>query len=412
MLKEFAMGRSARVVAVLVVLSGGVLCEGEDWPQFRGVRRDGKTTESGLLDKWPEGGPPMLWHCEGLGSGFASVSVVDGVIYTTGMIDKAGHLFAIKANGEVKWEKEYGPEWTGPHPGTRTTPTVDGDYLYIMSGQGRIACYKKNDGELVWKVDTLEKFGGKNIKWGIAESVLIEGDRVFCTPGGKDASIVALYKHTGQTIWTTKGLSNLSAYCSPILYNAFEKRLLFTMVQKLFVCVDSETGKVLWTIPHETKNDIAAVTVLPYCQNAVYFTSHGTGGMKIRFPRDGSEYKELWRSEALDCLHGGVVWYGPFYGSDSKGNWICQQPTTGEVLFKEPLLDAKGSIICADGMLYCYSEKGTLALVEPRSKGMELVSSFKITLGEGDHWAHPAISEGVLYIRHGSVLMAFDIAEK
>ena len=412
MLTESTMGRFTKILAVLLIMSGTVLCDGEDWPQFRGARRDGKTRETGLLEEWPEGGPAMLWHYEGLGRGFASVSVADEVIYTTGMIDKVGHLFAIKTNGELKWRKEYGPEWTGSFPGTRTTPTVDGDRLYIMSGQGRIACYEKDDGELVWKVDTLEKFGGKNIKWGIAESVLIDGDRVFCTPGGKDASIVALYKHTGRTIWTTKGLSNLSAYCSPILYRTPKKNLLLTMIRKQFVCVDSEVGAVLWTIPHETRNDIAAVTVVPYCQGAVYFTSHGTGGTKIRFPQDGSEYKELWSSEALDCLHGGVVWCGPFYGSDSDGNWICQQPATGEVLFKEKLLDAKGSIICADGMLYCYSEKGTLALVEPKHKGMELVGSFKITMGDHEHWAHPAISNGVLYIRHGNVLMAFDIAEK
>lgn len=411
-MKGFTMGRSAKVFVVLVVMLGAVLCTGEDWPQFRGVRRDGRSLESGLLSRWPEGGPRMLWHVEGLGRGFSSVSVVDGVIYTTGMIDNAGYLFAIKTNGELKWRKEYGPEWAGSYPGTRTTPTVDEDRLYIMSGQGRVACYNKADGELVWQIDTLEKFGGKNIQWGIAESVLIEGDRVFCTPGGKDASIVALYKHTGETIWTTKGLSNLSAYCSPIPYKTPKKDLLLTMIQKQFVCVDSRIGEVLWTIPHETKNDIAAVTVLPYCQGAVYFTSHGTGGMKIRFPQDAGEYIELWRSEALDCLHGGVVWHREFYGSDSDGNWICQHPTTGEVLFKEKLLDGKGSIICADGMLYCYSEKGTLALVEPRKERTSVVSSFKIELGEHEHWAHPAISNGVLYIRHGSALMAFDIAEK
>jgi outer membrane protein assembly factor BamB len=194
----------------------------------------------------------MLWSFEGLGRGFASVSVVEGTIYTTGMIEKTGYLFAIDDNGNLKWKTEYGPEWTGSYPGTRTTPTVDGDRLYIMSGQGRIACFEREEGDLVWQVDTLDKFQGKNIKWGIAESVLIDGDKVFCTPGGKDATIVALNKHTGQTIWTTKGLSNLSAYCSPILYETPKKRLLFTMVRKLIVCVDSENGKVLWTIPHSS----------------------------------------------------------------------------------------------------------------------------------------------------------------
>ncbi len=406
----------ASLVLLVVILSGGSVCVGADWPQFRGPYRNGRAAESGLLQKWPDGGPAMLWSYEGLGRGFASVSVVDGNIYTTGMIEKTGYLFAIDDNGKLKWKKEYGPEWAGPYPGTRTTPTIDGDRLYIMSGRGRIACFNRDNGDLVWKVDTLEKFQGKNITWGIAESVLIDGDKVFCTPGGRDATMVALNKHTGQTIWTTKGLSNLSAYCSPVMWRMGEKRLLLTMVRKLFVCVDSENGKVLWTIPHETRNDIAAVTPLRYCGGRVYFTSHGTGGAMIRPTQDDGSYTEIWSSQALDCLHGGVVWLTRprpnLYGSDSKGNWVCQNISTGEVIFEEKLLDAKGSITYADEMLYCYSEKGTLGLVRPMEDGMELVSSFKITKGAGEHWAHPVVCDGRLYIRHGDVLMVFDVKRK
>ena len=407
------MKRTIRLVSSIVLVCTTSVCIGADWPQFRGQSRNGRSTlESNLLQKWPDAGPSMLWSFEGLGTGFASVSVVDGTIYTTGMIEGKGYLSAIDDNGKLKWKKEYGPEWTGSHPGTRTTPTVNGDRLYIMSGHGRIACFNRQNGDLIWKVDTLEKFQGKNITWGIAESVLIDDDKVFCTPGGKDATIVALNKHTGQTIWTTRGLSNLSAYCSPILYETPKKRLLFTMVRKLIVCVDSENGQVLWTIPHETRNDIAAVTPLRYCQGRVYFTSHGTGGTMIRFPQDGSNFTELWSSKALDSLHGGIVLLRGLCGSDSKGNWVLQNISTGEVKFQEKLLDAKGSIACAERMLYCYSEKGTLALVDPVHDGMKLVSSFKITQGTGEHWAHPVVCNGRLYIRHGDVLMAFDIKKK
>jgi len=407
------MKNKVKLLLLIVILFSTPVCAVPDWPQFRGPYRNGRASfESGLLQKWPVGGPTMLWSFEGLGIGFASLSVVDGTIYTTGMIEKTGYLFAINDNGKLKWKTEYGPEWTGPHPGTRTTPTVDGDRLYIMSGQGRIACFNRDNGDLLWKVDTLEKFQAKNIKWGIAESPLIDGDKVFCTPGGKDATIVALNKHTGQTIWTTKGLSNLSAYCSPILSG----KLLFTMVEKLIVCVDSENGKVLWTIPHETRNDIAAVTPLRYCGSRVYFTSHGTGGTMIRYEQDGGNYTELWSNKALDCLHGGVLWVtNPrpnLYGSDRDGNWVCLNISTGEVKFQEKIFDAKGSIIWADGRLYCYSEKGTLGLVRPTEDGMKLISSFKITMGKGEHWAHPVVCNGRLYIRHGDVLMAFDIKKK
>ncbi len=390
----------------------------EDWNQFRGPKRDGRSTEKGLLKNWPEDGLATLWSYQGLGRGYATVSIVDGIIYTTGMIDDTGYLFAIHDNGELKWKKAYGPEWTGPYPGTRCTPTIDRNRVYIMSGHGRIACFDRENSDLIWQVDTLEKFQGKNITWGIAESVLIDGDKVFCTPGGENATIIALNKYTGDTIWTTKELSNLSAYCSPILFPAGQNRLLFTMVKDQFVCINAADGKALWTIPHVTRNNIAAITPIRYSGDRVYFTSHGTGGIMIRYEEDGSKFTELWTSKALACLHGGVISHNDpeigerLYGSDEKGNWVCQDIDTGEVIFQEKILSGKGSITYADGMFYCYSEKGTLGLVKPVKKGLELVSSFPITMGNHEHWAYPVICNGRLYIRHGDALMVFDIRKK
>ena len=407
------MRRIAVFLSLVLVLNVGLVSFGGEWKQFRGPERTGKSAETGLLQKWPDEGPGLLWSFEGLGRGFGSVSVADGSIYATGMIEKTGYLFAIDSSGKLKWKTEYGQEWTGDYPGTRTTPTIDGERIYIMSGQGQVACFKRENGDLIWKVDTLKKFDGKNIKWGIAESVLIDGDMVFCTPGGKDATMAALNKYTGEAIWTTKGLSNLSAYCSPILTKIGEKKLLLTLVKELIICVDSENGKVLWTIGHKTRNDIAAVTGLIPSQGQVYFTSHAVGGTNIGLTEDGSNYKILWTSKSLDCLHGGVISHkGNLYGSDSKGNWVCQEAGSGRVKFEEKILDAKGSITYADGMLYCYSEKGTLGLVRPSENEMELVSSFKITAGTNEHWAHPVVCDGRLYIRHGDALMAFDVKAK
>ncbi len=191
------------ILLLVALLSETAFCVTNDWPQFRGHWRNGRSHEHDLLESWPEGGPELLWTFEGLGTGFASVAVVESSIYTTGMIDGQGYLFAIDAGtGELKYKKHYGAEWTGSYPGARTTPTVDGDRLYLMSGRGRIACYKRETGGLVWKVDTLEKFGGENIKWGIAESVLIDGNDVYCTPGGKDATMVALRIRPLASAWT------------------------------------------------------------------------------------------------------------------------------------------------------------------------------------------------------------------
>lgn len=394
------------------------VCVAGDWNQFRGPDRDGKSPEKGLLQSWPEGGPPLLWAYEELGQGYATVSIVDGVIYTTGLIDETGYLFAINGNGELKWKQAYGPGWTGNYPGTRTTPTINGNRVYIMSGHGRIACFDKDGGDLIWQVDTLEKFNGENIQWGVTESPLIDGERVICTPGGKNAAIVALNKHTGETVWTTDGLSNLSAYCSPLLVPEGNKRLLFTMVRGLFVCVDAGNGETLFTIPHETRNNIAAITPVLCGGNRIYYTSHGTGGAMIRFGDGGKSYTELWKSEELACLHGGVVVAGDdgtgerLYGSDERGFWVSQDVETGEVISKQRILNGKGSIAYADGMLYCYSENGLLGLVKPAKDGLELVSSFEIAKGSGRHWAYPVIHDGRLYIRHGEALMAFDVQKK
>lgn len=402
------------LVVILLMISTGYA---EDWHQFRGPNRDGRSSETGLLERWPEEGPAMLWSYTGLGRGYATVSIVDGIIYTTGMIDETGYLFAIAENGAFQWKQAYGPEWTGPYPGTRTTPAVDGDRVYIISGHGRVVCFDRSNGDIQWQTDTLEKFNGKNITWGIAECLLIDGDRVICTPGGENATIVALNKYNGETVWTTKELSALSAYCSPILCQSGPNRLLFTMVKGLFVCVNAVDGKVLWTVPHDTRNHIAAVMPVALSDNRIYFTSHETGGTVIRYSENGMKNETLWNNKALDCLHGGVVAFAPeglgtrLYGSDSQGYWVCQDAQTGDVIFQKKILDAKGSITCADGMLYCYNENGTLGLVKPTQAGMELVSSFQIAMGDGEHWAYPVIQNGRLYIRHGDTLMAFDIKQ-
>lgn len=402
------MKRACEFMLVVAILGGVSLCRADDWGQFRGPQRSGVSSERGLLQQWPEEGPELLWSFEGLGRGFASVAVVDGVAYTTGMVDKAGHLFAIDATGKLLWKTEYGPEWNKTYPGSRTTPTVDGDHIYIMSAHGRMACFERRSGALVWKVDTLVKFAGKNIRWGISECVLIHGDMVFCTPGGKNATMVALNKHTGETIWTTEGLSNLSAYCSPAIRRTGDAHLLLTMVEDLFVCVDSATGRVLWTIPHETYNDISAVAPVTDAQSA-YFTSQLIGGTRVGL----SAGREIWANPTLDCLHGGVVLVeGTLFGSGARDDWVCQDWETGEMKFREKILESKGSVIYADGRLYCYSEKGTLALLRLTEDGAAVVSSFKITLGTDEHFTHPALSNGHLYIRHGDTLMVFDIRRK
>ncbi len=397
-----------------VVLVGAPPILALDWPQFRGPGRDGTSPETGLMKQWPDSGPAELWSCGGLGEGYSSVAVADGVVYTCGMIKGQGYLFAIDSQGKVKYRINYGPEWdkAGNSPGTRTTPTLDGERLYLMSGQGRIACYNAADGKRLWYIDTLKKFGGKNIRWGIAESVLIDGDKVICTPGGKDATMAALNKMTGETIWTSKGLSQLSAYCSPMLVERGGKRLLLTLVEKTLVGIDAGTGQVYWTIPHQVSYDIQAVS--PLYKDGMVFVSNGYrhGSVGIALSADGTSAEQKWAEKSLDIHHGGAVLVdGKVHGANTKGQWICLDLATGKQAFSDKLV-GKGSVIYADGMLYGYGENGKVGLIKIKPDGYELVSSFKVKKGSDEHWAHPAISDGRLYIRHGDVLMCYDIKAK
>ncbi|MHC4537481.1 MAG: outer membrane protein assembly factor BamB family protein [Planctomycetota bacterium] len=226
------------IILYLSILLVSGICFGDDWPQFRGPNRDGKSTETGLLKKWPEAGPKKLWSVDGLGIGFSSVAIARGLVYTTGMIDGEGFLFAYDIEGNLKWKESYGPEWTRSYKGTRTTPTVDGKRVYVFSGTGNMVCFKARTGDKVWQVDTLTKFDGKNIRWGMSGSPLIDGRKVYCTPGGKKGTIVALNKMTGKTIWATTGLDELSVYSSPILIERGGNRLLINMIQKSVICVN------------------------------------------------------------------------------------------------------------------------------------------------------------------------------
>jgi len=406
------MRSSGRIAVALSIVLVGVCAAGAaDWPQFRGPARDGTSPETGLMKQWPQGGPAELWSCEGLGQGYSSVAVAGGVAYTCGMIRDQGYLFAIDSQGKVKFKVNYGSEWdkAGNSPGTRTTPTIDGDRLYIMSGRGRIACHNAANGDRIWSVDTPEKFGGKNIRWGIAESVLIDGDKAICTPGGKDAAVVALNKMTGETVWTSKGLSQLSAYCSPILVEQGPNRLIVTLVEKALAGIDASTGRVCWTLPHDVSYDIQAVS--PLFKDGMIFVTNGYrhGSFGFALSPDGTTAEQKWSEKSLDIQHGGAVLVdGKVHGASTKGQWICLDLATGKVAFTNKLV-GKGSVIYADGMLYGYGENGRVGLIKIKPDGYELGSSFPVKKGSNEHWAHPAISDGRLYIRHGDTLLGYDI---
>jgi outer membrane protein assembly factor BamB len=380
-----------------------------DWPQWRGPARDNKSTATGLLREWPQGGPPEIWSVGGLGDGYSTVAVTDDKLYTTGVIDGEGFLVAISNDGKLLGKASYGNDVAkGGYRGTRSTPTVADGRIYVMSGFGVVTCFDQARGKKLWQVDTFKSFGGRQITWQVSESLLVDGDEVICTPGGPDALIVALDKATGRTVWKSSGINSKSAYCSPIVVNHNGRRIIITMVETGAVGVDRKTGKLLWHHPHRNKHAVHAATPI-YQEGKVFITSgYGLGSELLELSPGGSRVSRKWSSKALDNHHGGVIFLnGYIYGTNNR-ELVCLDFDTGKVQWTERGV-GKGSLTYADGMIYVYGERGMMGLIDPDPKGGRLVSSFQVTKGTNQHWAHPVVTGGRLYIRHGDVLMAFDV---
>lgn len=382
--------------------------------QWRGPNRDGIYHEENLLKEWPEEGPRLLWKYEGLGKGHSTVAVVKGRIFTTGMIDSTGYIFAFDLNGSLLWKKPYGREWTVNYPGSRSTPTIVDGRLYLLSSFGKLLCLNAEDGDEYWSLDTFEQFGARQIKWGITESLLVDEEHVYCTPGGIDANVVALDRFTGKTIWTSRGNGEPSAYCSPILVRHGKKKLIVTMTAESVLGIDAETGECYWHLPQHQRNKIHANSPVYrdgyiLCSSSSDKTEH-SGTALFKLSEDGTQIELVWRNQEVQNLMGGVIVAGgSIYGSNyRRGGWKCLDWQTGAIRYTTEDFGL-GAVVSADGLFYCYSEKGDLGLVRADEQSFEVISKFKITEGEGVHWAHPVISDGRLYVRHGDVLLVYSV---
>ncbi len=386
-----------------------------DWPQFHGPRRDNISTETGLLKKWPEGGPQRLWTAQGIGHGFATVAIVGGRIYTSGNIDEKTVVSALDLDGRIVWQTETGPSWEKPVPGTRSTPTIDEGRLYHLNPRGLVVCLDAESGKQLWTRDILKDFGSKNVTWAVSESLLIDGDRLICRPGGPRAAMVALDKLTGRTVWKSPSADgDLAGYSSPALAECGGLRILLALTDKAFIGVNADSGDLLWRFPHKTPFD-ENITMPVYHDGQVLISTRTTGTVMLKIDVDGPEasVRELWRSDELDNQHGGVILLdGHVYGSchiRNRASWVCLNWKTGEPTYVEKGV-GKGSATYADGMLYTFDESGTMGLVPATPSGHKVVSQFDIPEdGEGRTWAHPVVHNGRLYIRHGDFLYVYDV---
>ena len=390
-----------------------------DWPQFHGPRRDNRSTETGLLKRWPAGGPTLLWKARGLGHGWATVAISGGRLYTAGNVNSRTVITALDLAGKRLWQTTGEAAFKQSTPGARATPTIAGGRLYHLNGSGHVLCLDAQTGKRLWSVNMLARFGGRNIRWGLAESLLVDGQRVICCPGGPKAALAALDAETGKTVWTCTGLDDKPGYVTPILVACGGLRQVITIMANHAVGVSAETGALLWTYEHKVPYEANCVSPVYHDGHVVLAGTWGRGATLLKLTVTGRACRaeEVWRTGELDNEHGGIVLvdgylYGQADGNHKRRHLACLDMKTGKTMWTARELAGRRSatLTYADGMLYVMSDGGEVALVRPNPKQLDIVSRFTLPKGgKGDAWAHPVICDGHLYIRHGDFLYVYSI---
>lgn len=387
-----------------------------DWLQWRGPDRAGNCTETGLLKEWPEGGPKLVWKATGLGQGYSSVTVVGNRIYTMGDGEEAAEVRALDAEtGAIVWSAKTGRRGGGGgHPGPRCTPTVDGDRLYALGQDGVLVGLERATGKELWRVNLRSDFGGKIMSvWDYAESPLVDGDRVICTPGGPQGTVLALDKMTGRKLWQSQDITEDAAYSSVIVENIGGVRTYIQVTDQSVFGLAADTGKLLW---HGRARGQTAVIPTPiFADNQVYVScGYGVGCRSFRITKDGDDFKaeQVYDNRVMINHHGGVVKVGDhLYGfSDGKG-WTCQDFKTGEAVWQERGPLGKGAILAAGDRLICRGEdRGTMVLIEATPEGWREKGRFEQPdRSDKRAWPHPVIANGRLYLRDQDILLCYDV---
>jgi outer membrane protein assembly factor BamB len=421
------------VCCAALVLSGTGIFAGStgafDWPQWQGSDRNAISKEHGLLQDWPKAGPLLAWKVKSLGGGDSAPSIAAGRIYGMGNRGEGEVVWALaEADGKSVWVQRLGPAFEQQVPqgkeGPGCTPTVDGDRLYVLGLGGDLACLQVSDGKILWQLNLPRDFSGRIPTWSYRESPLVDGEKLICTPGGPDATVVALDKLTGKTIWKSQVPGSPGpAYSSAIAIDLDGQRQYVQFTQKSLVGVGAADGKFLWRYTRPANNPMGINCTTPIYQDGMVFGSsaYNAGGGLVILTKDATgavKPEEVWFSKKMQNHHGGVILlYGSLYGANGGnegGALVCLDFKTGNVLWDErddPEHRApKGSVAFADGRLYYRTEKGTVLLVEPSTK--QYIEHGRFTQPDRSSkpaWAHPVIANGKLYLRDQDVLLCYDV---
>jgi outer membrane protein assembly factor BamB len=400
------------------------LTEAADWPQWLGPERKGISQETGLLEAWPADGPALLWQIEDLGSGYGTPVVAGDRIYVLvneGLDDELVRALEVK-DGKQVWSTRIGkvgsPDQRPSYPGSRSTPTVDGNLLYVFGSDGDLACLEVATGKTRWHLNVLDKFGGQPGRWGYSESPLIDGDLLVCAPGGEEATLLALDKMSGDVVWKSSvSGGDQAAYASTIVATAAGTKQYVQFLGKGLVGVDAANGSVLWQYAKTAQGSPANIPTPVAHDGYIYSASNRGGGslIQIKADRDSIQIKEMYYSPKLPRAIGGALLVdGYLYGTTGQA-MQCVDFMTGEIKWSDRSVGA-GSLCYVDGRLYVHGEEGEVALVVPspdayREKG-RFMSPKSPDAGQSKAWAYPVVSNGRLYIRDFGILSCYDIKER
>ncbi|MFC1762119.1 PQQ-binding-like beta-propeller repeat protein [Planctomycetota bacterium] len=390
-----------KTLLIILCLASGLVYA--DWPQFRGAHRDGFSPETNLLKTWPEEGPELLWSNDSIGEGYSSAIVVNKMIYTLGQTDLVEVLSAIDTRGKLLWQKPIGKDTEDGNPNSFGAPTFYQSRLYVVTKQGDVACLDAITGDRVWGLNLKTEFES-----GSFESPLVVDGKVIVTPGGDRTTMAALSSSTGKTVWASESLKDDTQFVSPVLVQVNDIKLIITSTKNHTLAVDLESGKIVWHDQGPTNFFVP----LPGGQQ-VHFSSWQNGSRMLDISNDGKTLGYKWRDNiGVKRSGGGVKLGNRLYGTyDRRAGIFCLDWETGEQLaFNRAIRGA--NLLVADGMIYCYEDKrGRVSLLKPTEDAIEIISSFEVPLGEGHHFAHMSLSDGTLFVRHGNILMAYDVKQ-
>lgn len=391
-----------------------------DFPQWRGILRDGHSPETGLLQEWPKEGPKLLWQVKEVGAGYSTPSVVGDRIYLLGNEGAEESVLALAVkDGRRVWAAKLGrvghPEQNPNYPGARSTPTVDGPFLFALGSDGDLVCLETATGREVWRKHLRNDFGGKYGEWAYAESPLVDGDRLICTPGGKSATLVALNKQTGEVLWKCAAPGGDDAsYSSAVIAEFSGVRQYVQFLAKGLVGVDARTGQLLWRFEKTAKGSPAVIITPLVSEGLIYSGAFRATSALIKPVRKDGVFvvEEIYSGNKLPIGLGGVVKVGDYFYGSSSQSAMCVEFKTGAIKWEERAL-GPCSWLVADKRIYLHAESGEVALVEPGAEGYREKGRFSPSnppaRGQAKAWAYPVIAQGRLYIRELNSLWCYDV---